>query len=151
VSERDRDDALLVALDAEQEGRWEIAMQIRATVFENRLADVVERWPMPWSRGEWHGEFVSLDGAPTGDFNSDDVSAVLAFGEAVDEWQDGSQAGIARLKDGRFVSWESFSDVSGSGFSADGTGGGADIWLSTTAGAALEKISEIGREMLRFA
>jgi len=75
-----RNDAMIVALDAEREGRWELAMQIRASVFANELADVVERWAMPWSRGEWHGEFVSLDGAAIDDFGEDDVDAVLAFG-----------------------------------------------------------------------
>jgi len=144
-----RDDTLIVAQDAEREGRWQLAMEIRATVFENRLADLVERWAMPWSRGEWHGEFVSLDGAAIDDFGESDVDAVLAYGDTGDGW-DGESAGIARLRDGRFISWESNWGPTGSGFSADAYGGDADIWFATTAGAALEKISERGRELLKW-
>lgn len=147
----DRDDAFLVAQDAEREGRWELAMQIRASVFDGNLTVDGCSYDVPWNRGAWNGSFVSLDGAATDDFTSDDVDAVLAYGDTdTCDTGAGTTAGIIRLKDGRFVSLESSYDVTGSGFHEDAYGGDADIWFSTTAGAALEKISEQCREILKW-
>lgn len=146
----ERDDAFQVARDAELDGRWELAMEVRASVFESALAiDDLGLGNVPWDRYSWHGEFVSLDGAATGDFTRDDIDALLAYGTSGDEW-DGETAGIVRLKDGRFVSWESSYGPTGDGFSEDAYGGDTDIWFATTAGTALEKISECGREILRW-
>lgn len=76
---------------------------------------------------------------------------VLAWDGAPNTERDYS-TGIARLKDGRFVSWESDIDYSGTGFHPDGgSGGGADISIARTALAAIRAISEQGRERLRFA
>jgi hypothetical protein len=110
----------------------------------DQLSDV------PWDRYQWHGNFVSADGAPTDDFKRDDVDTLLAYGSTPDGW-DGSSAGVVRLKDGRIVAWESGWGPTGSGFCEDAYGGDADIIMAHTVEAALPHISEASRELLRWA
>lgn len=59
----------------------------------------------------------------------------------------GKSAGVVELSDGRFVSWESSFEPSGSGFYCDFVGGGADVFVARTEAAALSMISEQAREM----
>lgn len=80
----------------------------------------------PFNRGDWTGRLVSLDGTPTDDFTETDVAEVVASG-ATDDYWDGTAAAILRLKDGRFVAYETFWGPTGNGFSADAYGGEADL------------------------
>lgn len=101
----------------------------------------------PWNRGKWTGSLISIDGCPSHDFSRDDVDHVIAWGETPDGW-DGESAGIALLKDGRFIAWESSWGPTGTGFNEDAYGGTADIAFASTQEAALSHISESRRELL---
>jgi hypothetical protein len=79
----------------------------------------------------------------------DDVDRVLCYAEVGEHH--GAAAGIARLRDGRFVAWESNLDPTGTGFRADCYGGNADFAIAVTAGLALSYLSEQAREYLRWA
>lgn len=104
----------------------------------------------PWSRYDWHGEFISADGTPVDDFKRDDVEALLAYGETPADW-DGESDGVARLKDGRIIAWESSYGPTGSGFWCDAYGGDANIIVAGTVEAAVKHISEKARELLEWA
>lgn len=143
-----RDEALAAALNAERQGRWGEAMAIRAGVAGDPI-DLASISEAPWQRHSWHGKLVSLDGCTEHDFAIDDVEAVLGYGDTGKGW-DGEAAGIARLKDGSYIAWESTWGPTGSGFSEDEYGGDADIAFATTPGRALEYLSEQSRELLRW-
>lgn len=72
------------------------------------------------------GEYVSLDGAVAGPITSEDVESVLYHGSSGDEW-DGVEAAILKLRDGRFVGYETWWGPTGSGFSEDAYGGDAKL------------------------
>lgn len=80
----------------------------------------------PLSRSSWTGRLVSLDGTSNADFTETDVLQILAAGEDDDRW-DGNCACVFRLKDGRYVSYETFWGPTGDGFAADAYGGDADL------------------------
>lgn len=108
--------------------------------------DIDVLYDVPWTRGCWHGNFVSLDGTSTTDFVRADIARLIAYGSTEDDW-DGESAGIVQLKDGRFVSWESTWGPTGSGFHRDAYGGDADIWFGATDEVVRRQISERGREL----
>jgi hypothetical protein len=93
----------------------------------------------PFNRYEWEERFVSLDGTEASDFTIEDVAEVVASGETGDQW-DGDVAAVLRLKDGRFVSYETFYGPTGDGFSLDAYGGDADLKF----GATLEVVQRLG-------
>ena len=104
--------------------------------------------PAPWSRGEWHGSLVSVDGTSTADFTREDVSRVVAWGTTgEDEW-DGETAGVALLKDGRYIAWEASWGPTGNGFSEDAYGGESDIFFADEPRVAASALSERSRELL---
>lgn len=103
----------------------------------------------PWSRHDWRGEFISVDGASTADFARCDVASVVAYGDSGPGW-DGESAGIVRLNDGRVIAWESDWGPTGSGFCCDAYGGDANIICAMTVGAALPHISEKRRELMKW-
>lgn len=82
----------------------------------------------PFFRHDWSGRLISLGGAPTDDFTEEDVAEVIAQGEEDHGggW-DGECAAVLRLKDGRYVSYETFWGPTGDGFCADAYGGTADL------------------------
>ena len=81
---------------------------------------------------------MSLDGASTRDFDLRDVERVIGYGDTGRESWHGECSGIARLRDGRFVSWESYWGATGSGFYDDSRGGNADIWFSQPEASQVE-------------
>ncbi len=103
----------------------------------------------PWGRYNWTGQFVSVDGCPAHDFVVEDVEEVVAHGTTDRSDWDGESAAIVRLKDGRFVAWESDWGPTGSGFCCDAYGGKADIAFAMTKAAALSYLSERGRDLLK--
>ena len=103
----------------------------------------------PWNRFEWSGNLISVGGCDASDFGRDDVDHVVAFTHA-GGWDDvGDIAAIVRLKDGRFASWTTWQDVTGTGFCCDAYGGKADIYFASTVEAALSTFGEVAREALR--
>ncbi len=104
--------------------------------------------PAPWARSDWTGQLLSADGAPTDDFTRDDVLSVLAWATTPSDW-DGETAGIAMLRDGRVIAWESAWGPTGNGFACDAYGGTADITFAFTVGAAWRSLSASGQELLR--
>ena len=91
---------------------------------------------VPWLRSSWHGSFLSLDGAEIHDFTYEDVydgdeQDALMFGDGVGEC-DGHCCAVFRLKDGRWVAYESSWGPTGSGFHEDAYGGDANITFART-------------------
>lgn len=103
----------------------------------------------PWNRDKWTGELISVDGTSVEDFTMEDVEVLLAYGETPDDWN-GSSAGVAELKDGRLISWESSYGPTGCGFRKNAYGGTADILFSSTVQTAVRCISEQSRELLEW-
>lgn len=84
------------------------------------------------------GEYVSLDGTTAGPIQEEDVEAVLYHGDTGDAW-DGVEAAILKLKDGRFVGYETWWGPTGSGFSEDAYGGDAKLCF----GADLDTVARL--------
>lgn len=95
----------------------------------------------PWSRGQWHGSWLSADDAPAGEFLESDVEVVIAYHQSPDDW-DGTYGAIIRLHDGRWVSWEGSWGPTGSGFSEDAYGGDTDVWFANSLLGAIANLSE---------
>jgi hypothetical protein len=105
----------------------------------------------PFNRGEWHGQIRTFDDTSVEDFMDEDLDTIVAYDETDDEW-DGDVAGIALLKDGRFVTWETFYGPTGDGFSEDAYGGDADIIVSSDLHTAVTLgLTDRGRARLGFA
>jgi hypothetical protein len=99
----------------------------------------------PWMRGQWNGQFVSVDGTSTADFTYDDVSDVIICCEEEYSGYDGTSFGIVKLTDGRYISWETTWGPTGNGFSADAYSGDADIYCSMSMKAMFFYLSESAR------
>lgn len=86
----------------------------------------------PFNRSDWSGHYVSLDGTDASDFSEDDVAEIIASGCHPDgsDW-DGNVAAVLLLRDGRYVSYETFWGPTGDGFSYDAYGGNADIHFAS--------------------
>lgn len=91
------------------------------------------RGDTPFSRYDWRGQFISVDGTPTDDFGPDDLDEVICCYSDSEKGWSGSCAGMARLKDGRIVGWSSSWDPTGSGFCHDAYGGDAPIFVGRDA------------------
>lgn len=98
----------------------------------------------PWGVSATHGEVTSVDGAAIDDWTQDDVVKVIAYDIASD------QAGVALLRDGRVISWESWADVTGSGFHGDAYGGDQGVFVARGYVDAIRAIPENNRELLQF-
>jgi hypothetical protein len=106
---------------------------------------------VPWRRGAWYGQFLSLDGTVAGDFKPEDIWRVLAVGCTEDGAWDGVGAAVVQLWDGRWVAWESSWGPTGSGFSEDAYGGGANVYFaSSLEGAIMLGLTPSSRELLRL-
>lgn len=80
----------------------------------------------PFRRDDWSGRLIAHDGVSDAEFTEDDVEEIIASGSSGDQW-DGTVAAVFKLKDGRFVAYETFYGPTGSGFVEDAYGGDADI------------------------
>lgn len=102
----------------------------------------------PFRRSEWDGRIVALDGCPADDFYPDEVDLILAEYDSGEQW-DGDVAAVIKLKDGRWVAWETFYGPTGDGFSADAYGGNADMFMATSLDILLRfGLTEEGRRKL---
>jgi len=105
--------------------------------------------PSPWERTQWHGDLVSIDGISPADFSREDVAEIIAWGTTPNDghWS-GETAGIARLKDGRFIGREEDWAPTGHGFCLGAYGGESDILFAANAERLLVELSPRGRELL---
>jgi len=88
-------------------------------------------------RYNWDGCIFTMDDTPTDEFTQDDLEEVLWSFDSGDKW-DGEVACVCRLKDGRYISWETFFGPTGDGFNGDAYGGDADILCSSSYEAAVK-------------
>ena len=101
----------------------------------------------PFDRFDWIGHLLSLDGTSTADFSEDDLDEVIAQGSTPDDW-DGEVAAVIRLKDGRYVAWETFWGPTGDGFSCAAYGGTADIAFASSLETAVSfGLTDEGRKL----
>jgi hypothetical protein len=89
---------------------------------------------MPWGQcpsefGDWNGRMRSIEGVPVGPVLEEDVEEVLYHSTSGDRW-DGSEVAVLRLRDGRYVAYETDWGPTGDGFSRDAYGGDADLWFA---------------------
>lgn len=94
----------------------------------------------PFTAGVWGHNLTSLDGTAATDIVADEVAEVVASGvDNPDAW-DGDVAAVLRLKDGRFVGYETTWGPTGSGFNKDAYGGDATLFF----GASLDVVKTMG-------
>lgn len=86
--------------------------------------------PNPFARHEWKGKVVSLDEASSDDIDENSLVFCLLSGRTKGYW-DGESAGIALIKDGRWVAWETWWGPTGDGFNHDAYGGSEVIYVAT--------------------
>lgn len=116
----------------------------------------------PWSRDynnnddpphntlsdSWAGRFVYVDKYTDEPLDEkilpEHVARVLAL-------VPGSFTVLLQLHDGRYMSWESWQEMTGSGFHGDAYGGHQEVWVASTPQTAIAMISEQERERLVFA
>lgn len=106
----------------------------------------------PFPLGEdWYGACRSFDGTSLDGWEElapDDVAEIIAATEHRDAHWSWKIIAVARLKDGRYISYETFYDVSGDGFRRETYGGEADIIFSSTLEAAVMfGLTDRGREL----
>jgi len=111
---------------------------------------------VPWgSRSSWHGSLLSHDGTDTKDITEADIDdgpeqEIGWYANGVNAW-DGDCAVVLRLKDGRWMAYESSWGPTGSGFSEDAYGGDADLVFAASKDNAVKfGISEAKRPALRW-
>lgn len=102
----------------------------------------------------WHGHRIAHGGAPPTPFTEEDVAEVIASYDSAAPHgylDEGNVACVVRLKDGRFVSWETFYGVTGDGFHEDAYGGEADIHYAGTLDDIIRfGLTDEGRENLKL-
>lgn len=158
-----RDDLLLVAKDAELEGKWETAMSLRLQAADREATRDI--WWVAVSEAvsslnlgrEQLGVVVvrSIDACSTNDFVEDDVVNVLAYG-AEGRGCSGYVSGIVRLKDGRYVAYEQRWAFCTPGFCEEPcefhktSHFCATVWFTSAPDVALSCLSEKSREILKW-
>jgi len=88
-----------------------------------------DMYESPWADSSAYRP-VSVNGCAITNVAAADVKRVVTCdtGSAFDR----SEIAIVELNDGRFVGWESWSDVTGSGFHHDAYGGDVEVWFAST-------------------
>lgn len=108
--------------------------------FEDRLHEMC-RGETPWdSWGEEnpyaqpgdYGRVVGIHGASTHPSRLHDVVEIVHDWSEGGTFTEGSVFGVVRLSDGRYLSWTSWTDVTGTGFYPDAYGGNTDIFYSNS-------------------
>lgn len=107
----------------------------------------------PWHAYSWSGR-VYLASEPLNRIGvalpePSEVQRIVAAASSGDEW-DGVVAAVVRLKDGRYLAYETFYGPTGSGFYEDAYGGDADVWIGTLAQVRRMGLTNEGRRMLRL-
>lgn len=101
-------------------------------------------------RGDWYGKIQSFDEALETDFTGDALEELLFAGDSGGGW-DGDVSGIAKLKDGRYVAWETTWGPTGDGFNQDAYGGDATIFVAMTLeDVAMKGLTPQGRELCGY-
>lgn len=101
-------------------------------------------------KGGWHGRRIAHADVSDADFTKDDVAELIASAESPARW-DGISAAILKLKDGRFVSFESFYGPTGTGFYDDAYGGDADIHFGPDVETVVRLgLTDEGRDLLQI-
>ena len=112
--------------------------------------NVAELNSSPFSRHSWNGKIWALDDTPINDFTLEDFDFCPFIYSTPDDW-DGTCAAIFRLKDGRWVAFETTWGPTGHGFSEDAYGGDANIFVAKTcADAGIHGVSENIRKEMGF-
>lgn len=88
----------------------------------------------PWWDGKWENRGWDDTRSSVGDANTDppdveDIDEVLYQGDTGDDW-DGTAVFVAKLKDGRYMAYETSWGPTGDGFSEDAYGGDAEVWFA---------------------
>ena len=91
---------------------------------------------------------VSINGCPTSPVAESDVKRIVAHDGGSDF--DSSEIAVIELLDGRFVGWESWGDVTGSGFHHDAYGGDVEVWFAHSLEQLKPQFSERAWEALKL-
>lgn len=83
----------------------------------------------------WHGSFMSDEDLLT-ELEEKEIEEVIWSYDSGQGW-DGDCAAIVKMKDGRYVTWESWWGPTGDGFNEDAYGGDSDIHLTKNLKKAL--------------
>jgi hypothetical protein len=106
----------------------------------------------PSEDGGWHGH-VFTHGGVFGEIPTtlDQLAEIVAQDESdPDDWE-GTVVAVVKLKDGRFMSWESFWGPTGDGFHEDAYGGDADVHFAATLGEIIRfGLTDEGRQRLNL-
>lgn len=100
----------------------------------------------PWSDCATY-QPVSVDGCSVSAIAESDVKCIVAHDGGSDF--DRSEIAIVQLHDGRYIGWESWTDVTGSGFHGDAYGGDVEVWFATSIKKLKSKFSERAWEQLQ--
>jgi|KBSSwiStaDraftv2_1062776.scaffolds.fasta_scaffold00132_90 hypothetical protein len=101
----------------------------------------------PWSEFAEYRP-ISVGGYPTSLIAAADVKRIVAHDGGSDF--DRSEHAVIELNDGRFVGWESWSDVTGSGFHGDAYGGDVEVWFARSVAELRPMFSEQAWEGLKL-
>lgn len=91
---------------------------------------------------------ISVGGCRTSKIAAADVKRVVGHDGGSDF--DKSEIAVVELNDGRFVGWESWSDVTGSGFHYDAYGGDVEVWFAESLAELRPLFSERAWEALKI-
>lgn len=102
----------------------------------------------PFDGSATWGDLRTHDDTDTTMFTMADVAEVLHEGSSGETW-DGTVAAVIRLRDGRFVAWETFYGPTGDGFHEDAYGGDADVTFGSTLDSVIRwGLTDEGRNIL---
>lgn len=108
---------------------------------------------MPWGlepgKSYWtRGEFVSVDGAPTGPVREEDVEEILFHGDTGARDWDGKEAAVLKLRSGTYVAYETWWGPTGDGFHEDAYGGDEKLYFGRDLNnLILTALSDEGRRL----
>lgn len=108
---------------------------------------MLDSYETPWSdNAEYRPR--SVGGCETTKPAAADVKQVIGHDGGSDF--DKSEIAVVELQDGRFVGWESWSDVTGSGFHHDAYGGDVEVWFARSLAELRPLFSERAWDAMRI-